>query len=117
MMASFCGVNLKGMSGLLSAVLRCYPRWNICQWPTLEVSIALIPLHGGHQLTTMRVSLCFLAESENARVAGAIGRAARLTDRTAVRMRKGASLLAMAAAVSGNGSSVNRLRRRNCWPD
>jgi hypothetical protein len=63
----------------------------------------------------MRVSLCFLVDRENARVWRASGRAARLADRTAVRMRKGVSLLAMAAVMSGNGS-FNRVRRRNSWP-
>lgn len=53
----------------------------------------------------MRVSLGFLADSENARVWGTSGRAARLADRAAVRMRKGVSLLAMAAAVSVNGAA------------
>ena len=122
MMASFCAVNLKGISGLLSAVLRCCgpPRGGArqravtrqCRGSGLE---GQLPPGGGPggagegaaQLTTMRVSLCRLAATENVRVWGASGRAARVADRAAVRRRKGVSLLAMAARVSSNGS-VNR---------
>lgn len=50
--------------------------------------------------TTMRVSLGLLAVTENALCCG---RAARDADRTAVLMRKGESLLAMAVVVEGNG--------------
>ena len=114
MMASFCAVNLKGRSGLLSAVLRCCARRVLRQLSALTVSPPCCR-NGRRPLTTMRVSLRVRVESENARVWGASGRAARLADRAAVRMRKGVSLLAMAAAMSGNGS-VNRVRRRNCWP-
>jgi hypothetical protein len=56
-------------------------------------------------LTTRRLSLCFLADSEKARVWGTSGRAARLAARAAVRIRKGVSLLAMAAAMSVNGAA------------
>ncbi len=63
------------------------------------------------QLTTISVSLCFLAAKENARVWGNSGRAARLPDRATVRMRKGVSLVAMAAVLSGNGR-VNGLRQK-----
>ena len=53
----------------------------------------------------MRESLGLVAVSDNARVWGASGRAARLADRRAVRTRNGFSLLAMAAGVSSNGTS------------
>ncbi len=56
-------------------------------------------------LTTMRESLGLVAVSDNVRVWGASGRAARPADRIAVRMRNGVSLLAMAAGVSSNGAS------------
>lgn len=119
MMASFCSVNLKGMLGLLSGVLRCCFR---------ETSRQLPILNGQNQpspgpLTTMRVSLCVLGVSENARVWGPSGRAARLADRTAVRMRKGVSLLAMAAGCveqwqrqwMSASQFVARSERRRVW--
>lgn len=81
MMASFCSVNLNGMSGLLSEVLRC------CSGEGGEISgqffVLFVFVSPGFpnilagvsrpravqtKLTTMRVSLCFRIDSENARV-------------------------------------------------
>jgi len=51
----------------------------------------------------MRVSLRLVADVDNVRAGtGTIAHAARLPARATVRMRKGVSLLAMAAVVSSN---------------
>lgn len=97
MIFSFCSVNLKGMLGLLSGVLRCFCfLWQVSY---LVSVLSILRRNLVQKLTTMRVSLCFLADTERVRVWGAeSGREeeALLAERTAVR-RRGVSLLAMAA--------------------
>ena len=113
MIVSFALVNLKGMEGLLSGVLRCY---RLCQLGCTELWVScsrrvppVDPIEcdegqgvAGH--TTMRVSLGLLAVTENALVCG---RATRDADRDAVRIKNGESLLAMAV---GEGQWRRQLR-------
>ena len=99
MTASFCLVNLKGMEGLLSGVLRCWrtpSQFISCPGRCSAIDglnwLRLVARAVG-QHTTMRVSLGLFAVTESALCCG---RATRDTDRTAVRITKGESLLAMA---------------------
>ena len=107
MTASFAGVNLNGISGLLSGVFRCWgEKYQVSQFTVANTT--RVTLMGGYKPTTMRASLRLCAESENVRV-GAVAVASldtRQAVRTAVRIRNGVSLLARAA---------RRERRSSKW--
>lgn len=125
MTASFSGVNLKGMEGLLSGVFRCCPhvgeageKSQLSSTPHDSLpsprrgSLGRSAFHihrkrggggRGDQLTTMSASLGLDDVMEKARICGL---AALLAERAAVRNTKGAILLAMMGGGWFNGRKM-----------
>lgn len=111
MTASFSGVNLKGMEGLLSGVFRCCPGGGEqYQRKSSQVHKCFLRVprpflvgqlqKEGEQRTTLSVSLGLDDVTDKARICGL---AALLAERAAVRNTKGAILLAMAGNMLFNG--------------
>lgn len=97
MTVSFCWLNLKGISGLFSAELRCYIEVSICdqlQERGASNATSAWGSAGEGRLTTWRVSLNRQVVPEKARVC--CGLATRAAERTAERKRKGVILEAIA---------------------